>query len=240
MIKFFRHIRQRLLAENKTGRYLKYAIGEIILVVIGILIALQVNSAYEIKKRNTLEHTLLTEMYNNLRIDSLDNVGNIIRNELALNASRAVLKQLEERIPWHDSMAFHYAQLSNGSVSVPVRSAYENFKSIGFDLISNDSIRNQMNLLYEQQYSFAARIEQEYAMPQRYMILLPHLLKKVHIVENWKWGEPNDLESLMDDHEFMEVIRMNVHEQEFYIEIYDGLLELNQSLLKLLQKELGR
>ena len=44
MIKFFRHIRQTLIMENKTSKYLKYAIGEIILVVIGILIALQVNN----------------------------------------------------------------------------------------------------------------------------------------------------------------------------------------------------
>ena len=42
MIKFFRRIRQNLLSEGKTGKYLKYAIGEIILVVIGILIALQI------------------------------------------------------------------------------------------------------------------------------------------------------------------------------------------------------
>ncbi|WP_144374457.1 DUF6090 family protein [Winogradskyella sp. PG-2] len=44
MIKFFRKIRQSLLMENKTGKYFKYAIGEIILVVIGILIALQINN----------------------------------------------------------------------------------------------------------------------------------------------------------------------------------------------------
>lgn len=44
MIKFFRNIRQTLLIEGKTSKYLKYAIGEIVLVVIGILIALQVNN----------------------------------------------------------------------------------------------------------------------------------------------------------------------------------------------------
>ena len=44
MIKFFRKIRQNLLMENKTGKYFKYAIGEIVLVVIGILIALQINN----------------------------------------------------------------------------------------------------------------------------------------------------------------------------------------------------
>ena len=48
MIKFFRKIRQRLLSENKFSKYLFYAIGEIVLVVIGILIALQVNNKNEL------------------------------------------------------------------------------------------------------------------------------------------------------------------------------------------------
>jgi len=49
MIKFFRKIRQNLLLENKTAMYFKYAIGEIILVVIGILIALRINNWNETK-----------------------------------------------------------------------------------------------------------------------------------------------------------------------------------------------
>jgi len=52
MIKFFRKIRQQLLTENKFSKYLLYAIGEIVLVVIGILIALQIDNANEIKKQN--------------------------------------------------------------------------------------------------------------------------------------------------------------------------------------------
>jgi|TARA_R110000737_G_C14509985_1_gene473452 hypothetical protein len=44
MIKFFRKIRQNLVSKGNTGKYLKYAIGEIILVVIGILIALSINN----------------------------------------------------------------------------------------------------------------------------------------------------------------------------------------------------
>jgi hypothetical protein len=67
MIKFFRKIRQNMLTENKTGTYFKYAIGEIVLVVLGILIALQVSNwnqrrleqntmnAYYAKLANTLE-----------------------------------------------------------------------------------------------------------------------------------------------------------------------------------------
>jgi hypothetical protein len=55
MIKFFRNIRRKLLQEGKTANYLKYAIGEIVLVVIGILIALQVNNWNEMRKDQTKE-----------------------------------------------------------------------------------------------------------------------------------------------------------------------------------------
>ncbi|WP_411766424.1 DUF6090 family protein [Winogradskyella sp. A3E31] len=65
MIKFFRHIRRNLMEQNKTSKYLKYAIGEIILVVIGILIALQINNWNEERKANSEEQNL----FKNLKID---------------------------------------------------------------------------------------------------------------------------------------------------------------------------
>ncbi len=66
MIKFFRRIRQNLLSEGKTGKYLKYAFGEIILVVIGILIAIQINdwnnNRIEEKSDYQLIETLITDL----------------------------------------------------------------------------------------------------------------------------------------------------------------------------------
>ena len=62
MIKFFRKIRQNLLSEGKTANYLKYAIGEIILVVIGILIALQINNWNNERLNSTKEYTFLKEL----------------------------------------------------------------------------------------------------------------------------------------------------------------------------------
>lgn len=54
MIKFFRKIRQNSLSEGKTGEYIKYAVGEIVLVVIGILIALGINN-WNSKRVNTVK-----------------------------------------------------------------------------------------------------------------------------------------------------------------------------------------
>ena len=62
MVKFFRRIRFKLMETGKTGTYLKYAIGEIILVVIGILIALQINNWNENRKRNEQRKELVSNL----------------------------------------------------------------------------------------------------------------------------------------------------------------------------------
>ena len=67
MIKFFRKIRQNLLMENKTGKYLKYAIGEIVLVVIGILIALQINNWNQQKISKSEGHKILISLRSELK-----------------------------------------------------------------------------------------------------------------------------------------------------------------------------
>ena len=72
MIKFFRHIRKNLLMENKTSKYFKYAIGEIVLVVIGILIALQINTWNEQKRNENTLKQILVEFKEELRLNIKD------------------------------------------------------------------------------------------------------------------------------------------------------------------------
>ena len=69
MIKFFRKIRYDLMEKNKTGKYLKYAIGEIILVVIGILIALQINNWNENEKLETKTQDYYVQLLDDLSND---------------------------------------------------------------------------------------------------------------------------------------------------------------------------
>jgi hypothetical protein len=69
MLKFFRRIRKNMINENKTGKYLKYAIGEIILVVIGILIALSINNWNEERKDRILEKEYLTRLLEDIKFD---------------------------------------------------------------------------------------------------------------------------------------------------------------------------
>ncbi len=76
MIKFFRKIRHKLLSEGKTGKYFKYAIGEIVLVVIGILIALSINNWNENRKTKLSQKALIASL-----IEDFEYTSNDINND---------------------------------------------------------------------------------------------------------------------------------------------------------------
>ena len=90
MIKFFRHIRQNLIMENKTGKYFRYAIGEIVLVVIGILIALQINNWNERRLEANREKITLS----NLNEEFQDNLRDLDSTEVILSNTIATLEHL--------------------------------------------------------------------------------------------------------------------------------------------------
>jgi len=96
MIKFFRRIRKSLLEENKIGQYFKYAIGEILLVVIGILIALQINNWNEANKEHKIEMAYLAS----LKTEFITNLN-------ALNTSISkcdrLIAQLDEILTFFES-----------------------------------------------------------------------------------------------------------------------------------------
>ena len=95
MIKFFRKIRQNLLSEGKTGKYFKYAIGEIVLVVIGILIALQINNWNEGRKDLAQEQLILMQLQREY-ISNLNQLDEkiLMRNE-GLVACNILLNQID-------------------------------------------------------------------------------------------------------------------------------------------------
>ena len=95
MIKFFRKIRQKLLSENRFSKYMIYALGEIILVVIGILIALKINNWNENEKIKTEEKILITGLIQNIE----DDIKNLIivkkRDSIFIDANRILLSALK-------------------------------------------------------------------------------------------------------------------------------------------------
>jgi hypothetical protein len=127
--------------ENKTGKYLKYAIGEIVLVVIGILIALQINTWNENKKKTVLEIKHLKELKSDI-VETLKDVNKDVKYQ---NKNIQSILYLQDfffnKIPYHDSLSYHFYRTIEDSQLYPKTAALESIKSIGLDIISNDSLR---------------------------------------------------------------------------------------------------
>jgi len=92
MIQFFRRIRQRLLAENRLSQYLFYAIGEIILVMIGILLALQVNNWNSYKNDRTKEQLYLKSFRNDMQANLKELERVIVKSNQTLSTTDSLLR----------------------------------------------------------------------------------------------------------------------------------------------------
>jgi hypothetical protein len=158
MIKFFRKIRQRLLSESKFSKYLLYAIGEIVLVVIGIFIALQLNNWNESAKEREIELSILNELLSDLNSDLLSLEEDIFLNERAISSNQTITNLLLTNTAYHDSLDFHFGSIQYNTQFTVNTGGFENLKSRGFEIISNDSIRKSIIQLHDVWYDFLSKI----------------------------------------------------------------------------------
>jgi hypothetical protein len=155
MIKYFRKIRQRLLSQNKISNYLFYAVGEILLVVIGILIALQINNWNQKRLDRDFEITMLKEIRSSLETD-LDFFKVIqFRASIKEEGIQELLKMIDSNKIYPDSTLLRsYNKMILGVSYTFNKGAYEGLKSVGLDKISNDSLRRELILIYESDLPF--------------------------------------------------------------------------------------
>ena len=171
MIRFFRTLRQRLLAENRVSRYLLYAIGEIVLVVIGILLALQINTWNQERENRAEERKYLIRLEQDLKRD-LELLESVRANyERRLVLAVRILDSIPgsnaayvRESPWFQGAWDHYLQhevvekQSRGedlrSILViahfaPTETTMEELLSSGkINLLSNDSLKIKLQYHY--------------------------------------------------------------------------------------------
>jgi len=148
MIKFFRGIRQKLLSENKFSKYLLYAIGEIVLVVIGILIALQINTWNEDRKNAANEAHVLNEILNNLMEDQTQIIHILQRRKTAQQAIENLLSILKTEPLDEKDMADNITHFLSFERFYPLNNSFEMMKSNGL-LIENKELRTAVSRYYD-------------------------------------------------------------------------------------------
>jgi hypothetical protein len=196
MIKFFRKIRKNLLTEGKTGKYLKYAIGEIILVVIGILIALSINNWNDIKKQRQKEVVYLTELKKGLESDLKGEfIPAIRRYKNRLDKYEKLMKYYDNTETFTNDSLTKYFRICFTSEwdFVFNTAAFENIKSAGTDIISNDSIRSKISSLYSYKYPNIREVNQNYIRYHDQQIT-PIIFDNINLKNN-PWA-PSELDFL--------------------------------------------
>lgn len=231
MINFFRKIRKQMADDNKPMKYMRYAIGEIILVVIGILIALQINN-YNIEQKNEIkEHMLLAEMVVNLKDDLKDINWKIDYTKKKILSNNAVLSHLTSDSSMTDSLSFHYSNIYGYYGFDSNTSAYENIKSVGFDLIKVDSLRRQITELYEIDYSQLKQTMEVWDQRHQNDKILPQVTANILHYKIWSSAQPQNIENLRTNNQFIEIIKFNIVAKELIV-YYLGNVKRNVIELK--------
>jgi CRISPR/Cas system-associated protein endoribonuclease Cas2 len=145
------------MEKNKTGKYFKYAIGEIILVVIGILIALSINNWNENRKAKNLAQENYLNLLTSLEQDSITVNLTFERNMIGLDALRKIIpleKNVELLELTEENLNKYLMLFGNASRSFIPKSGVYNLltSNNGFDLIKSDKIKSLLINLYDYQY----------------------------------------------------------------------------------------
>ena len=158
MLRFFSKIRKSTLDEGKAGKYLKYAIGEIFLVVVGILIALQINNWNEEQKEGLIEVSLIKKILSDLKETHMSLKEDIEINQRGINSNNIITEALTNSKNYESSFDQHFGNVQYNSQFTISSGGYEQLKTTGFEVISNNEIREVIIDIHDRWYDFVHRL----------------------------------------------------------------------------------
>ena len=241
MLFLLRKIRRKLMKKNKFTTYLFYAIGEIILVVIGILIAVSLNNLNEKRKLVQTELKMLYEINENLKECQLEIEGVLKNNSSSVNSYYLLLDHFERRLPNQDTLNRYFADLSGWSSPYLTFTAYESLKQKGVDLISNDSLRLKITQIYENHFNYLINDWDRAEWRDSESIVGPYFSKNFSFeVRSRSAGSviPNDYNELMNDREFKNILTMVIANREWGNTNCKDVLKRLSELMKEIDLEL--
>ena len=212
MLQFFRQIRQRLLTNNKFSKYLLYAVGEIVLVVIVILIALSINNWNEdrinSRREKVILNSLKSELIINLNELNIDYERTLKFHQATINVYDFILMKPTEI----DSLYKDFFNCVQFTYFFPKTSTYESLKSGNLELIKSDSLKEIITDVYET--GFKRIVNKVDTRRNAARLLFPYyqkhfttkFLKDVDYSDfrenKFKIGVPNNYTALVNDPEF--------------------------------------
>jgi hypothetical protein len=243
------------MGKNNTGKYLKYAIGEIILVVIGILIALQINNLNEVQKQRAKEVQFLKNLKSDLIFEESELERYTEIRTSIVNSAKVALEHFNGK-PVEDIQVFNYHTFNVGIWQEFQRNNntfLELINSGNLTIISNDSIKNgllNLDLIYKKIISNREHLrndlEQYFYNPWFESVDLDPLAQSfVFYVNNGEFDKNTELsrqelDRLLNNTLFKNGFVLSVFTNSLIIDDYQRMKELNMKVVELIDNEIAK
>ena len=247
MLRFFRKFRQNLPARNKFSRYFLYAVGEIALIVLGILIAFYLDNINAEKQAREVETKLLQELKLNLasNLKILERTLNTEAEYLAYN--EMILDYLDNRKPYDKELDNAFGVYFWTISTNPVTGGYEFLKSKGVDLITNDSLRNRISFIFENEFSILKTENEVWSNNLQQNISYPYhvkLFRRYYATDSngneTERARPFDYRGLLEDDEFKSINTEIISNRKWNINSLQKLIGEIQGLITQIDAELRK
>lgn len=249
MLNFFRRIRRKLAGDNKPLKYARYAIGEIVLVVIGILIALQVNNWNEDKKIEVLEKQFLQGLINDLKRDSIFLSDKIRAYNITIKNNSDYLIEAYEVQNTYEEYVEVVSLINWDSENLTIQNAtYTELSNLGrLNIFQNIELKTNI-ISHYRNYDQVSKHIFEFNnftanflannMPVGHSIFL-QLYKPSEVIlkrpEQWGWINNISSERFLFN---IESAAMYASKHTVFVEYYKDLLEKGNLLIQAINKEL--
>ena len=265
MTKFFKSIRKSVISEGNTSKYFKYAIGEILLVVVGILIALQVSNWNQQTKQNKKELSFLTQINTDLSSIMDDMSTDYQSLKLGERSHFRINDYITKNVVYRDSMCFDFYWLIKDEYIYPISSTYDAIKEEGLSIIKNDTIRIGIQSAFENIFPriskqnpfypdlegfFSSFIQENFKVNQdstlvmseqfsNYTLKYPYKKTVKNKVYNVTVGYvPINFQELKSNNKFQVLMRQAYRYRSYKLNRYRGGMEYIKELQRRIEKEL--
>ena len=222
--------------ENKTGKYFKYAIGEIVLVVIGILIALSINNWNNDKKDKQAELKYLNQIRKSLQENNLILKERIVNDERTLKFGDQLYSHFKTKKELNDSIKRVLVVLLNDQMISFNIAAFENLKNDGLSFISNDDLKFEIINIYDKELKYIQNIFANQFENYLSGVINPFFSDNFEFFFNEKYmsAEPNNYQDLLSNNKTTNIISMVNTMRSYAISNYSNTQKkINEIIIKL-------
>lgn len=231
MLQFFRKIRRQLLSRNRIPQYALYALGEIFLVVIGILIAVQINAWNEERKSIREEASLLLKLSRDIESNRLLIMESIQYDSMSILAIDQMIHTFENDLPFQEYDGSKMAGAISAAPPFLKSSTMETIRAKGVDIIRSDAIREQALNLFDVEYN---KLVEMYKVDQNSSnVEDAYLLKHFRRSFEEKGGLfPNDYSFILNDPEILNILARRKMLRGSSIFFKKGAVEKSEQLIR--------